>query len=68
MNRCFLKILFFQPCNNLIRDMARNGFAFPFWNIIHEEDVSVFLVKRQRINMNDLSFPNEIVEHPSMAL
>jgi len=67
MNRRFLTILFFQPRNNLIGNLPRNAVSFSFRHIIHQEDVSVFLVQRQRVDMNDLSFPNEIVEHPSIT-
>jgi hypothetical protein len=54
--------------NDLIRYLPRNRFAFLFWNVIHRKDIGVFLVQRQRINMDDLFFSDECLEYPSMAL
>jgi hypothetical protein len=54
--------------NDLIRYLPCNCFAFLFWNVIHRKDIGVFLVQRQRINVDDLIFSDECLEYASMAL
>jgi hypothetical protein len=52
-----------QLRKDFLRDLPSHGFALLLRNVIREENVRVFLVQGERINLDHLLFVDELFQH-----
>lgn len=52
---------FFQEGQNFFGNLSRHRFPFRLRDVIHEEEISAFLMQRQGIDVDHVLFINQIL-------
>jgi hypothetical protein len=68
MDCSFKTFVLLEHADDFIGNLPCNNFSFLLRRIIYQEDVAIFLMQRKGINVNDLFFVNQLLEHSSKRL